>query len=351
MSGNVFGHILRVSTFGESHGKGVGVVVDGFPPGMELSEADVQVQLNRRKPGQSAVSTPREEADRISFLSGIFEGRTTGTPIAMLLMNTNTRSEDYNTILDKFRPGHADYTYQEKYGFRDWRGSGRASGRETAARVAAGAAARKWLEQRGVKILAWTAAAAGISCETFNEHCIESNPLRACDPEAAKKMEARVEQLREQGDSAGGIVACRVTGLPSGLGDPVFDKLEAELGKGILSIGAVRGIEFGAGFAAAEMTGSEHNDPMDSNGFQSNSAGGILGGISTGQNVEFRLAVKPTSSISRPQTTRNMKGETVRIVTEGRHDPVICPRIVPVVEAMTALVLMDRWLIQQTLRS
>ncbi len=347
MAGSQFGTILKISTFGESHGKAVGVIMDGLPPGMEISEPEIQAEMDRRKPGQSNVTTPRSEPDTIRILSGVFQGRTTGSPLAMMLSNTNTRPEDYNDIADKFRPGHADFTYQKKYGLRDWRGSGRASGRETAARVAAGAVARKWLADKGVKILAWTAAAAGIHCETFDEGCIEHNALRACDAGAAEKMLERVTELMEKGESAGGIVACRVSGLPPGLGDPVFDKLEAELGRGVLSIGAVRGIEFGAGFHAADMTGSEHNDEMDSEGFRSNNAGGIVGGISTGQDLFFRAAVKPTSSISHPQTTQNLKGETVQIVTRGRHDPVICPRIVPVVEAMTALVLMDRWLVQQ----
>ena len=264
-----------------------------------------------------------------------------------MLRNTNVRSGDYSDIVEKFRPGHADFTYREKYGVRDWRGSGRASGRETAARVAAGAVARKWLAQRGVNLLAWTAEAAGIQCESFDEAVIESNPMRACDLMAGQRMEARVKELMEVGDSAGGIIECRVTGLPPGLGNPVFDKLEANLGHGILSIGAIRGIEFGSGFSAAGMRGSQHNDAMDSQGFQSNHAGGIIGGISTGQPLIFRSAVKPTSSISVPQTTRNLAGETVEIVTEGRHDPIICPRIVPVVEAMASLVIMDSWLIQR----
>jgi chorismate synthase len=324
--------------------------MDGLPPGLEISEDEVQKELDRRKPGQSDLTTPRKEADRVAFLSGVFEGRTTGTPLAMMLRNTNVRSADYTDIVEKFRPGHADYTYQEKYGFRDWRGSGRASGRETAARVAAGAVARKWLAQRGVAILAWVGAAAGITCATFDADVIEKNPMRACDLDAAEKMAARVRELMEIGDSAGGIIECRVNGLPPGLGDPVFDKLEADLGKAILSIGAVRGFEVGAGFAAAHMTGSEHNDPMDSDGFLSNNSGGIIGGVSTGQEIIFRAAVKPTSSISLPQSTRNLKGETVEIRTEGRHDPIICPRIVPVIEGMTALVLMDHWLARRALR-
>ena len=350
MPGSSFGRFLTVGTFGESHGAAVGVVVDGLPPGLEISEADVQKELDRRRPGQSDLTTPRKEADRVAFLSGVFEGKTTGTPMAMMLRNTNVRSSDYGEIVDKFRPGHADYTYLQKYGFRDWRGSGRASGRETAARVAAGAVARKWLSEKGVVILAYVKAAAGIECTSFDAGVIERNPMRACDMAAAEKMELRVRELIEMGDSAGGLIECRVNGLPPGLGDPVFDKLEADLGKAVLSIGAVRGFEIGAGFAAAGMTGSEHNDAMDSDGFLSNNAGGIIGGISTGQELIFRAAVKPTSSISVPQTTRNLDGDTVEIRTEGRHDPIICPRIVPVVEAMAALVLMDHWLGQRALR-
>ena len=349
MSANVFGRLLTITTFGESHGPAVGVVIDGLPPELEISEAEVQKELDRRRPGQSDLTTPRKEADRIAFLSGVFEGKTTGAPMAMMLRNTNTRSSDYGNIVDKFRPGHADYTYLEKYGFRDWRGSGRASGRETAARVAAGAVARKWLKGQGVEILAWVKAAAGIECESFDKDSIEENPMRACDTSAAEKMAMRVRELMESGDSAGGIIECRIKGIPPGLGDPAFEKLEANLGKAVLSIGAVRGFEVGAGFAAAGMKGSEHNDEMDADGFLSNNAGGIIGGISTGEDVVFRAAVKPTSSISIPQTTRNLAGETVEIRTEGRHDPIICPRIVPVIEAMAALVIMDHWLIQRAL--
>lgn len=350
MSGSIFGHYLRITTFGESHGNAVGVVIDGLPPGLEISEAEVQVELDRRKPGQSDLSTPRKEADKISILSGVFEGKTTGVPMSMMLRNTNVKSSDYSPIVDKFRPGHADYSYLKKYGFRDWRGSGRASGRETSARVAAGAVAKKWLGEKGVFIQAWTQAAAGISCKSFDESVIESNPMRACDLEAAEEMAERIRLLSAEGDSAGGIIQCRVSGLPPGLGNPVFDKLEADLGKAVLSIGSVRGFEVGAGFAAAAMKGSEHNDGMDSNGFLSNNAGGIIGGISTGQDVIFKAAVKPTSSISLAQRTQNTSGDSVEIRTEGRHDPVICPRIVPVIESMTALVLMDAWLAQRAQR-
>ncbi|MCK5736520.1 MAG: chorismate synthase, partial [Spirochaetaceae bacterium] len=290
MSANTFGRFLTITTFGESHGEGVGVILDGLPPGLEITEAEVQKELDRRKPGQSDITTPRKEADIIAFLSGTFEGKTTGTPLAMMLRNTNTRSSDYGDIVDKFRPGHADFTYLKKYGIRDWRGSGRASGRETAGRVAAGAIARKWLSAQGVNILAYVKAAAGIECESFHPEVIEQNPIRACDPLAAVKIAVKIQELIKEGNSAGGIIECRINGLPPGLGDPVFEKLEANLGKAVLSIGAVRGFEIGAGFAAAGMTGREHNDQMDSNGFLSNNAGGIIGGISTGQEIIFRAA-------------------------------------------------------------
>jgi len=350
MPGNSLGHYLVISTFGESHGVGIGVTVDGLPPGLEISEKTVQKQLDRRRPGQSDITTPRKEADEVRILSGVFEGKTTGTPLAMLLHNSDARSSDYDKIVKKFRPGHADYTYFKRYGFRDWRGSGRASGRETAARVAAGAVARRWLSEQGVSILGFVKSAAGIDCEIFDMDYIEKNPMRAPDYIAAQKMEARIRELIEIGDSAGGVIECRINGVPPGLGNPVFDKLEANLGKAILSIGAVRGFEIGVGFRAANMRGSEHNDQMDSNGFRSNNAGGIIGGISTGQEIVFRAAVKPASSISLPQTTRDMDGETADINIEGRHDPTICPRIVPVIEAMAAITLMDQWLGYRALR-
>jgi chorismate synthase len=341
MPGSSFGHSFRITTFGESHGKAVGVVVDGVTPGMPLSEADIQVKLDRRRPGQSSVTTTRKEPDRVRILSGIFEGETTGTPILMILHNEDVRSGDYSKLKSLFRPGHADFTYLAKYGVRDYRGSGRASGRETAARVAAGAVAEKLLSRRGISILAYTLTAGDVTCSGFDPAQIEKNPMRACDAEAAAEMERRVEEVRAKGDSIGGIVECRVQGVPAGLGDPVFDKLDADLAKAMLSIGAVKGIEFGAGFKAAGMTGSQHNDGMAAGRFLSNNAGGTLGGISTGQEILFRIAVKPTSSISLPQKTVDREGREREISTEGRHDPCICPRIVPVVEAMTALVLED----------
>jgi len=351
MAGNTFGTLFKVTTFGESHGAAVGAVVDGAMPGLELSEADVQKELDRRKPGQSDVTTPRREPDTVHILSGVFEGRTTGTPILLILYNQDADPSAYKEIKNLFRPGHADYTYLKKYGYRDYRGSGRASGRETSARVAAGAIAKKILAARGVTITAFTLAVGGIAGKRFAPETIERNPLRAADPEAAAAMLERVTKAKEAGDSVGGVVECRVTGVPAGLGEPVFDKLEADLAKAILSIGATRGIEFGAGFKAAEMSGSEHNDELTRHGFATNRAGGILGGISTGQEIVFRVAVKPTSSISVVQNTVDLEGREAKIQTHGRHDPCICPRIVPVVEAMAALVLEDHWKRQEALRA
>ena len=343
MAGSSFGTLFRISTFGESHGGAVGVVVDGATPGIELSEAEVQVQLDRRKGGQSAASTPRAEADKVSILSGIFEGKTTGTPILMLLFNKDAQSSAYDEVKDLFRPGHADFAYLSKYGLRDWRGSGRASGRETAGRVAAGAVARKLLRRRGVGVLAFTKRAAGVECKGFDAEGIERNPLRACDAAAAVRMMEEIEKAKAAEDSVGGIVECRISGVPAGLGEPVFDKLDAELAKAMLSIGAVKGIEFGAGFAAADLRGSQHNDWMNAEGYESNNAGGIIGGISNGAEIVFRLVVKPTSSIASPQRTIGTDGKERIARTVGRHDVCICPRVVPVVEAMACLVLEDHF--------
>jgi chorismate synthase len=343
MPGNTFGHSYRITTFGESHGGAVGVVIDGVTPGVEISVEEVQKQLDRRKPGQSDITTSRKEPDIVNILSGVFQGQTTGTPVLMILYNKDADPSAYDDIRQLFRPGHADYTYLRKYGIRDWRGSGRASGRETAGRVAAGALARKLLAARGVSILAYTLRAGGISCETFDPDVIENNPMRACDNAAAEKMMAKATALKEQEDSMGGVVECRIAGVTAGLGEPVFDKLDAALGHAMLSVGSIKGIEFGAGFKVAEMTGSEHNDQMSSAGFMTNNAGGIVGGISTGEEIVFRVAVKPTSSIARPQKTVDLEGNERVIRTEGRHDACICPRIVPVVEAMACLVLEDHF--------
>lgn len=341
MAGNSFGQAYRITTFGESHGGAVGVIVDGVTPGVPLSPEDVQRQLDRRKPGQSFVTTPRKEPDTVNILSGIFEGKTTGTPMMMILYNSDADPSAYDAIKDLYRPGHADFTYFNKYGIRDWRGSGRASGRETAGRVAAGAVARKILESKGVSILAYTVRAAGVSCTQFVPEFIEQNPLRVCDPDAVDAMLSKIERVKDEDDSVGGIVECRISGVPIGLGEPVFDKLDGELAHAMLSVGAIKGIEFGAGFAAADMRGSEHNDQMDTNGFLTNNAGGILGGIATGEEIVFRVAVKPTSSIAREQRTVGRDGNETVIRTEGRHDACICPRIVPVVEAMVCVVLED----------
>ncbi|QAY65962.1 chorismate synthase [Paenibacillus protaetiae] len=351
MPGSSYGEQFKITTFGESHGEAVGVIVDGVTPGVELDEAYIQVQMDRRKPGQSSVTTPRKEYDEIHILSGMFEGKTTGTPLFIVLYNKDMRPEAYSDIKNAFRPGHADFTYLEKYGIRDHRGSGRASGRETAGRVAAGAVARKLLERRGVSIVAYTKAIGGIECETFDESIIEKNPVRACDPVAAEKMVKKVEHLASIGDSCGGIVECRIRGVKPGLGEPVFDKLDAELAKAMLSIGAVKGIEFGKGFEAANMLGSEHNDQMTKDGYVTNNAGGIIGGISNGAEIVFRIAVKPTSSISVAQQTMNIFGEEQTIETHGRHDPSICPRVVPVVEAMACIVLEDMYKRQAALHA
>lgn len=351
MPGSTFGSLFRVTTFGESHGGAVGVVVDGATPGIPLEEAEIQKDLDRRKPGQSKVTTPRKETDAVNLLSGIFEGKTTGTPIMMILFNRDADPKAYAEIKNLIRPGHADYTYQKKYGLRDYRGSGRASGRETAGRVAAGAIAKKMLHRRNVSVLAYTVRAAGVSCEMFDPSIIEDNPMRAPDMDAAEEMVRRVTSIAEEGDSVGGIVECKISGVPPGLGDPVFDKLEAELGRAVLSIGAVKAIEFGAGFNAADMKGSEHNDWLDETGFLSNNAGGVLGGLSTGQDIVFRIAVKPTSSIASAQKTVDIDGHPRHIVTEGRHDPCICPRIVPVVEAMAAIVIEDQFKRQASLHA
>ena len=344
MSGNTMGTVFRVTTFGESHGPALGAVIDGVPPRLAISPQDIQEKLDRRKPGGSPVSTSRKEADRVEILSGVFEGYTTGTALALLIYNRDARSDDYDGIRDAYRPGHADRTYMEKYGIRDYRGGGRASGRETAGRVAAGAVAAAYLKTRGIDIRSYTLRAAGVSCSTFDPAVIDTNPMYAPDAGAAEEMLRRATEAAARGDSTGGIVECRISGCPAGLGAPVFDKLDADLSKAVLSVGAVKGIEFGSGFACADMLGSEHNDTMDRTGFLSNNAGGILGGISTGDEIVFRAAVKPTPSISREQKTVDEAGNERRITVEGRHDACICPRIVPVLEAMAAIVLADHLL-------
>ena len=354
MAGNSFGQLFKITTFGESHGPALGVIIDGVPPRIPLNETDIQVEMDRRRPGQSKVTTQRHEADRVEILSGVFEGQTTGVPLALLIRNEDQKPKDYANIMHVFRPGHADYSYMEKYGIRDYRGGGRSSGRETAARVAAGAVAKKVLAQAGIRVTAYTRAIADVIAQQTDLSVIEQNIVRAPDLAAAEQMIARIDEARMSCDSVGGIIEAIVQGCPAGLGDPVFDKLNARLAAALLSIGTIRGIEFGLGFAAAKLRGSQHNDPwVIKDGAvhaATNNAGGIVGGISTGEDIFLRVAVKPTSSIAQQQRTVNQDREEVEIQIKGRHDPCLCPRIVPVVEAMIALTLADCLLIQKTLK-
>jgi len=349
-SPSTFGRTFRILTFGESHGAAVGVVMDGVKPGLPFDLADIQREMDRRRPGQSDLVTPRSEGDRVQVLSGVFEGRTTGHPIALVVFNENQRSGDYQAISDLFRPGHADLTYDRKYGIRDPRGGGRSSGRETLARVAAGAWAKQRLAALGVTVRGFNREIAGIAGAQVDWPFVESNPLRSGDPEVFPSQRAAVETARAEGDSVGGVCEVWIEGLPAGLSDPAFGKLDGLLALACMSIGAVKGVELGAGFASARRRGSENNDPLSPGGPLKNDAGGTLGGISTGAPVVVRLAVKPTSSIAKAQHTINRAGQAVEIVTEGRHDPCIAPRIVPVAEAMCALVIYDAWLTQQALR-
>ncbi len=348
-SPSTFGELVRMTTFGESHGPAIGVVIDGVPAGIEFDEERVQRELDRRRPGQSKVTTARAEADRLNVMSGVFEGRTTGAPLCLLIYNQGKDPSAYDKLWDIFRPGHADFTYFRKYGIRDHRGGGRSSGRETAARVAAGAVALVAIEKRGIGVTAHTLEIAGVRAETFEPSAIEANPVRCADPQAATRMEAAILEARSEDDSVGGIVEVRISGLPPGLGDPVFYKLDAVLAHAIMSIGAVKGFEIGRGFAAARLRGSENNDEMSAEGFRSNNAGGILGGISTGQDIILRFAVKPTASIDRPQRTVDTQGRERVIEIGGRHDPCIVPRVVPVAEAMSAWVLWNAVLWQERL--
>ncbi len=347
MSGNTFGRVFRVTTFGESHGRAVGCVVDGCPSGVSIAQEDIQRELDRRRPGQSSLVTQRKEEDKVEILSGIFQGKTTGTPIAMIIYNKDVKSEHYEAIKHIPRPGHADLTYYLKYRHRDYRGGGRSSGRETAARVAAGAIAKKLLSYLGVEVIGYTLSIAGIvASDLSNLERAESSLVRCPDPEASKKMIEAIERARAEGDSVGGVVEVVAKGVPPGLGEPVFDKLDAELAKAVMSVGAVKGVEIGSGFRCAQMRGSEHNDQFYFDGevikSHTNNAGGILGGISTGMPIVVRAAVKPTPSISKPQRSVNLlTKEEVEIRVEGRHDPCIVPRIVPVLEAMVAITLAD----------
>ncbi|MDY3918622.1 MAG: chorismate synthase [Candidatus Limivivens sp.] len=348
MAGSTYGNYFRVTTWGESHGKGIGVVVDGCPAGLPLSEADIQKFLDRRKPGQSRYSTPRKEEDAVEILSGTFEGLTTGTPISMIVYNKSQRSKDYSEIAGYYRPGHADMTYDLKYGFRDYRGGGRSSGRETIGRVAAGAIASKILDKLGVRLLTYTKSIGPVSVNPslFNASVIDENPLYMPDLEAAREAEAYLETCMKNRDSAGGVIECIVRNMKPGIGEPVFEKLDASLGKALLSIGAVKGVEIGDGFEAAKATGQTNNDQYtrsaDGDVIKlTNHSGGILGGISDGSDIILRAAIKPTPSISASQDTVTRDGKSLSVNIKGRHDPVIVPRAVVVVESMTAITLVD----------
>lgn len=353
MAGNTFGTLFRVTTFGESHGPAIGVIVDGTPPGVDLSQDEIQFELDRRRPGQSSVTTPRNESDTVEILSGVFEGKTTGAPIALLIRNTNQQSKDYGNIKDVFRPGHADYTFFKKFGIRDYRGGGRSSGRETACRVAAGAIAKKILSLNGVSITGYTKSVADIESDTIDLSEIEKNIVRCPDPVAAKKMVTLIEKMRDEGDSVGGVVEVQIQGCPAGLGDPVFDKLDARLAYALMSVGTIKGVEIGDGFASTKKKGSENNDVFVSKdgktGTETNHAGGILGGISSGEPILVRAAVKPASSISKPQSTVDKHNNHTTIEVHGRHDPCICPRAVPVLEAMCAITILDLYLVQKSI--
>jgi len=349
MAGNSFGTLFRITTWGESHGKALGVVIDGCPPRVDLSNGDIQKELDRRKPGQGKASSPRKERDKVEILSGVFEGKTTGTPISLLIRNEDVDSSPYEQWKEVVRPGQADFTYQAKYGIRDYRGGGRASARETVGRVAVGAVAKKILEKEKIEILAYTIELGGIRIEKINYKEIERNGLCCPDRRAAAAMENKVEEAKARGDTLGGIVEILVRGCPPGLGEPVFDKLEADLAKALMSIGAVRGVEVGLGFGVVRMFGSQCNDPIGPKGFEKNDAGGILGGISNGGDIVLRAAVKPIPSIRLEQRTVNQAMRPVSLRIKGRHDISAIPRINPVCEAMVALVLVDHWLRQKAI--
>ena len=347
MAGSIYGRLFQISTWGESHGKGIGVVIDGCPAGLSLSEEDIQVYLDRRKPGQSQFTTGRKESDMAQIWSGVFEGRTTGTPISILVQNQDQRSRDYGNIMNTYRPGHADYTFDEKYGFRDYRGGGRSSGRETTARVAAGAVAAKILKELGIEVHAYTKAIGPVSVPENEYHPEEifQNPIYMPSNAYAQKASAYLEECIKNQDSSGGIIECVVTGMPVGIGDTVFEKLDANLAKAMLSIGAVKGFEIGDGFKAADTKGSINNDSFHTKDGRitkdTNHAGGVLGGMSDGSKIIFRAAVKPTPSISQPQSTVTKDGENTEMIIKGRHDPVIVPRAVVVVESMAAITILD----------
>ncbi|HAO55688.1 MAG: chorismate synthase [Gammaproteobacteria bacterium] len=342
MAGNTFGQAFTVTTFGESHGVALGAIVDGCPPGLELSEADLQTDLDRRRPGQSKYTTQRRELDEVKIMSGVFEGRTTGTPIGLVIENTDQRSRDYGEIKDQYRPAHADYSYDKKYGFRDYRGGGRASARETSMRVAAGGIAKKYLwETFGTRISGYLSQIGAIKPKIDSLEHVEDNPFFCPDPNVVDEIAALIDQLRRDGDSIGARINVVASNVPAGLGEPVFDKLDADLASALVSINAVKGVEFGTGFLSVTQRGSMHRDEMDASGFLSNNAGGVLGGISTGQNVEVSIALKPTSSLTMPGKSIDRYGNEVEVVTKGRHDPCVGIRATPIAEAMVALVLMD----------
>jgi chorismate synthase len=357
--GNTFGQLFRVTTFGESHGGGIGVVIDGCPPKIDISEADIQRELDRRRPGQSKLTTQRKEEDRCEILSGVFEGKTLGTPIALAVRNKDARPEDYSEIADKFRPSHADYTYEAKYGIRNWQGGGRASARETIGRVAAGAVAKKILERLypNFEVVAYVTQihdiTAKIDRSTVKMKDVEKNIVRCADAGAAKRMMSLIEQVRDQGDSIGGLIECVIRGIPPGLGEPVFDKLDADLSKAMLSIPATKGFEIGSGFGATRMRGSQHNDPFEMRAgkirTKTNKSGGVQGGISNGEDIYFRVAFKPPATIALQQKTVTSSKQQSELAARGRHDPCVLPRAVPIVEAMAALVLCDHALRHQAI--
>ena len=348
MSGNTFGKLFTVTTFGESHGLALGCIVDGCPPGLELSELDIQHELDRRKPGQSRYTTQRREADEVKILSGVFEGKTTGTPIGMIIENTDQRSKDYSNIKDQFRPAHADYTYMHKYGVRDYRGGGRSSARETAMRVAAGAVAKKFLLQAlGIKVRGYLSQLGPIAIESVDWAQVDQNPFFCPDASKVAEMEAYMQALNKEGNSVGAKITVVAEGVPPGLGEPIFDRLDADLAHGLMSINAVKGVEIGAGFDAVAQKGTEHRDEMTPEGFLSNHAGGILGGISSGQDIVAHIALKPTSSLHIPGRSIDVHGNAVEVITKGRHDPCVGIRATPIAEAMMAIVLMDHFLRQR----
>ena len=352
MAGNTFGNLFKLSTFGESHGVAIGGVLDGCPPGIELDLDAIQNELNRRKPGQSAIVTQRKEPDTVEFFSGIFEGKTSGTPIGFAIHNTNQKSGDYSHIKDSYRPSHADYVYDQKYGVRDYRGGGRSSARETASRVVAGAIAKQFLSN--IKINAFVSQVGDLKLakdyEDLDFTLIESNPVRCPDPDTASKMEAYIKEVRKEGDTIGGIITCVIQNVPIGLGEPVFDKLHAEIGKAMLSINAVKGFEYGSGFEGIKMKGSEHNDQYNADGStKTNHSGGIQGGISNGMDIYFNVAFKPVATVIQAYDTIDKDGNKVTTKGKGRHDPCVVPRAVPIVEAMAALVLADYTLLHRTI--